>query len=269
MKGVFQGCVYFLMVVTASIYVPAPVYATPVIIDRNKTPLAAEVNHKKDTLHKLFDQILHKYVNNGRVDYAGIKTDQRYYDYLEFIKQTNPDSFTTKNEKIAFWINAYNALAIKGILEGLSPGSLLGRAKYFIIRDYEAGGRHINLYHLEREVLIPFADPRIHFAIVCAAVSCPKLRSEAYTAARLNQQLDEDARAFINNPEKNFFNIKTKTARLSKIFDWFHEGFEQHAGSVQKYILQYMEDPETAALLDRDGFHVKYLRYDWRLNDTL
>lgn len=87
-------------------------------------------------------------------------------------------------EKLAFWINAYNALAIKGTLDGSSPRSFFGKAKFFYTDKYQAGGVKTNLYDLEHEILLPLDDARVHFAIVCASRSCPKLRSEAYTVGR-------------------------------------------------------------------------------------
>ena len=214
----------------------------------------------------LFDQVLRAHVTDGRVDYPAIKRDPRFSGYLAALRETDADALATRQEKLAFWINAYNALAIKGILDGLSPASLFGRLKYFKLAKYDAGGKHINLYDLEREVIIPFGDPRIHFAIVCASRSCPKLRSEAYAAGRLDEQLNDNARGFINDAARNRFDVENKTAALSRIFDWFDDDFEQQAGSVQRYLGEYLEDPAAREAADRENFRIHYLKYDWNLN---
>lgn len=231
--------------------------------------LTDEVKFASDTLHESFDEVLKENVVDGQVNYAGIKGDQRFHDYLQFLKNANLNIYGTQKEKLAFWINAYNALAIKGILDGLSPGSFISRVSFFITTDYVVAGREISLRALEHDVLIPFADARIHFAIVCASQSCPTLRAEAYLASRLDEQLDSNTKIFINNPQKNQFDNHAGLARLSRIFDWFGDDFARHSGSVQKFIAQYINNPDTADLLRHDRFRLKYLTYDWGLNGTL
>ncbi|MDX1411553.1 MAG: DUF547 domain-containing protein, partial [Nitrospirales bacterium] len=171
------------------------------------------------------------------------------------------------NDRLAFWINAYNAFAIQGILDGYSPTTWVGRYTYFVSRDYLVGGARVNLYAVERAILIPeFREPRIHFAIVCASRSCPKLRSWAYSPDKLDQQLDDSARLFINDPNRNVFDRQQKVAYLSKIFDWFTDDFVSHSGSLTKYVAQYVEDPKLAEELVQETYRVEFLEYDWTLN---
>ena len=217
-----------------------------------------------DGLHDKLNQVLKTHVKAGVVDYDGINGDQRFFQYLDVLASTNPDDFSTDHEKLAFWINAYNALAIKGIIDGSSPGSFFGRIGYFKTTNYLVGGRKINLYDLERDVIIPFDEPRIHFAIVCASLSCPKLVSEAYVASRLGEQLQNGAVDFINDPAKNEFDTDRRVAKLSKIFEWFEGDFEKHSGSVQKYVSQFLKDPKLAGAVD--SYPIKHLKYDWNLN---
>ena len=202
----------------------------------------------------------------GAVNYPGIKADPRLAEYLGYLAAADPDSFATNQQRLAFWINAYNALAIKGILDGLSPDGLFARVIFFRTTDYTLAGREINLYDLERDIIIPFNEPRIHFAINCASASCPILGAAPYVADRLEPQLEAAARAFINDPAKNRFDLAANTASISKIFDWFQADFERAAGSVQKYLASYVADPEAAARLAQDGFELRYLDYDWSLN---
>ena len=219
-------------------------------------------------LHQRFDEVLATYVSNGSVNYAGIASDPRLNEYLNRLATTDPQQLSDPKERLAYWINAYNAFAIKGIIDGGSPSSFFGRIGYFKNRTYRAGGEDINLYDLERDVLIPMNEPRIHFAIVCASMSCPLLISEAYTAEKLDQQLETNAREFINDERKNRFDRQAKVAHLSKIFDWFDKDFEKHSGSVLRYVAQYVDDPELAAALERGDYRVKHLPYDWSLNGT-
>ena len=204
----------------------------------------------------------------GVVNYPGIKADPRLAEYLDYLAAADPAAFATDQERLAFWINAYNALAIKGILDGLSPDGLFARVIFFRTTDYTLAGREINLYDLERDIIIPLNEPRIHFAINCASASCPILGVAPYVADRLESQLEAATRAFINDPAKNRFDLAANTASISKIFDWFQADFERAAGSVQKYLASYVVDPEAAARLARDGFEVRYLDYDWSLNGT-
>lgn len=231
--------------------------------------LVTSVSVQAESEHDLFDAILKENVSSkGDVNYPGIKDDPRFTEYLDYLAKANPEAFSSEDEKLAFWINAYNALTIKGILDGLSPGGFFSRITFFKSTDYKVAGREINLYDLERDIIIPFHEPRIHFAINCASASCPILIPEAYTADKLERQLETNTISFINNEFKNQFDLEKKVASISKIFDWFPEDFERPAGSVQKYLANYAQDAEVSKLLAQDGFRVKYLKYDWSLNGT-
>ena len=218
------------------------------------------------TLHQPFDHILRNYVVDGNVNYKGINNDTNFANYLKSLESAS--SFKSKEEELAYWINAYNALAIKGILDQRSPSTFLGRVGYFKNAKYKVGGKQINLYDLERKVIIPIGEPRIHFAINCASASCPKLLSRVYQAEKLEAQLDKVAREFINDATRNKFDSESKTAHVSKIFDWFKKDFSGHSGSVQKYIAQYVNDLKLAEELRNEKYKIQYLKYDWSLNGT-
>ena len=217
-----------------------------------------------DSDHAIFNPLLNRYVDDGFVDYPGINQAPVFERYIQELGQ--PLETTNRDEQLAFWINAYNAFAIKGILDGRSPSSFFGRIGYFKNAKYLIGGQTINLFDLERDIIIPFNKPRIHFAINCASASCPKLRSEVYTAANLEAQLEDSAIIFINDPTRNRFDPDKKKAYVSKIFDWFKKDFEKHSGSVQKYIAQFVDDPEIANGLKNEEYQIVYLNYDWSLN---
>ena len=217
--------------------------------------------------HRPLTEVLQAHVQDGRVNYPRIHSDARFAGYLRQFDRVDPESLPSREHRLAFWINAYNAFAIQGILDGYSPSTLVGRYRYFIARDYGVGGSAINLYDLEREILVKgFQEPRIHFAIVCASQSCPRLRSEAYESPTLTAQLDEGARAFINDPSKNRFDRAGRVAYLSMIFKWFREDFEAHSGSLAAYVAQFVADPALAMDLKRQPYRIEFLDYDWSLN---
>lgn len=217
--------------------------------------------------HRLLGQVLAAHVKDGVVDYPGVQLDERFSAYLTQLDRVNPTAFPTRHDRLAFWINAYNAFAIKGILDRYSPVSYVGRYRYFIGRDYRVGGESITLYDLERQVLIKqFREPLMHFAIVCASVSCPKLQPWSYEPGQLDIQLDRAARAFINDPTRNRFDRKRKVASLSMIFKWFDDDFAEAAGSVLAYIARYVGDSDLAHDLLASTYRIEYLEYDWSLN---
>ena len=215
--------------------------------------------------HAPFDALLRANVAKGVVNYPGFQDAAAFKAYVADLAK--PAKLAGKSDVLAYNINAYNALAIQGILDGLSPSTTLGRLRYFKVQDWPLDARKISLHDLEHKVLRPLGDPRIHFAIICASRSCPFLRSEAYTAAKLDAQLDEQARQFVNDPFRNRFDRAAKTAHLSEIFKWFEEDF-QGPGSVQKYLARYVADPEVAKELAQDGYKVQWIDYDWTLNGT-
>ena len=214
----------------------------------------------------MFGDILRDHVRDGDVDYPAIRKDLRFADYLALLNRVDPNQFS-RDDGFAFWINAYNAFAIQGILDGLTPAPYLGWYRYFHGREYQVGGRRLTLSVLEHDIIRKqFREPRMHFAIVCASSSCPKLQSWAYQGEQLNQQLDRVAREFINDSSRNRFDRASKTLYLSKIFGWFTEDFEAEAGSLPKYLARYVADAELAKELMVIPYRIEYLEYDWSLN---
>lgn len=221
--------------------------------------------------HGIWAELLARHVNNGRVDYAGIKArEDRLDQYLKVLEDTSVDNLS-REEKFAFYINAYNAWTVKLILSGY-PGvksikdlgsrwnPLKTPWKKKICR---LDGKLLSLDQIEHDILRPeFKDARVHFAINCAARSCPPLLSEPYRGAALSRQLDSSTRAFINNPRNTY--LKGDTLHVSRIFKWFEEDFDGDAvGFVKRYA-------EGSFRVELDGkstpLPVEYLDYDWSLN---
>lgn len=214
--------------------------------------------------HDLFQSVISQHVKDGFVDYPAIKKNTDYHAYISTLETAS--QFKNSIDELSYWINAYNALAIKGILDGRSPGTFFGKIGYFYNAEYNVNGKIINLYDLEHDIIIPLGEPRIHFALNCASASCPKLSNAVYQADKLEQQLEHATSMFINDKSRNRFDLENKTAYLSKIFDWFEDDFVKHSGTVQNFIALYVTDKHVSNALANNEFQIEYLEYDWSLN---
>ncbi len=218
--------------------------------------------------HGLFDRLLKKYVRNGVVEYQGFKQEEAVLDeYLKLLEAVPPDRLTTQ-EGFAFYINAYNAWTIKLILSGYpGVGSIKDLGGWFQSpwkkKFCRLKGAVVSLDEIEHGILRPrYQDPRVHFAINCASKGCPPLRSEAYSGARLEEQLDAAAAGFINDSRFNYF--QDDTLYVSKIFDWFAEDFK---GGIEGFFKRHADAGlKTKLELAGSGVRIKYLEYDWSLN---
>ena len=216
--------------------------------------------------HSPWSVMLARYVDdNGRVAYRDLQAhDQALFDnYLSTLAQAQVASMNEAEEK-AFWINAYNAMIVNGVLHGHTAESMLARKRFFSWYSLPIAGEERSPDEIEHQILRKkFHDPRIHFAIVCASTSCPKLRREAYVPERLEQQLDEAARGFINDSARN--RITAQHVALSQIFQWFAEDFVRSAGSVPAFVQRFVADDKKAILSAQNGT-LQYLEYEWTLN---
>lgn len=223
----------------------------------------------KSVDHTLFAELLGRYVKEGAVDYAGFKSEEKQLDaYLRVLETTDTKQLVT-SEQFAFYINAYNAWTIKLILSGY-PGitsiwDLGGRfwGKPFQKKMIHLDGETVSLDHIENDILRPrFKDERVHFAINCAAKSCPPLRPEPYRGEILDRQLDEMTSAFVNNPNLN--RLEGETLFVSKVFKWFSSDFTD---DVPGFFMKYATGGFRAKLITaKDRVRVSYLDYDWSLN---
>lgn len=219
--------------------------------------------------HSIYAELLATYVNDGRVNYDGFKREEAQLNqYLDVLKNIDPKQLS-HNEQFAFYANAYNAWTIKLILSKYPDIKSIKELGIFKTGPWKKKvvslrGEKISLDHIEHDILRPrFKDPRVHFAINCAALSCPPLKSEPYHGDRLDKQLDEATIAFINNPKRTY--LDGDTLYVSKIFDWFAEDFNH---DPYRFVLKYTEGNFKAELEARKGkIKVKYLHYDWSLNN--
>lgn len=222
--------------------------------------------------HQLWDALLRKHVkNNGMVDYQGFIGERgKLEEYLALLSENAPDpDHWSREEQLAYWINAYNAFTVKLIIDNYPLESIQdlhptihipGVSTVWHKKFFEIGSAPTSLDEIEHSILRKeFNEPRIHFAINCASFSCPPLRAEAYTAAALDEQLNEMARRFINDPERN--QLDQDNPRVSKIFSWFTGDFTGQ-GTLVDYLNQYSR---VQLASDAD---VDFLPYDWSLNDA-
>lgn len=209
------------------------------------------------------------HVRRGYVDYARLRSDPRLDGFIAQLASTDPASVAGENDRKALLINAYNAYAIRGILDGESTSSQSRRKRFFNRYQFALMGETSTLQDIEHQQLRPMGDPRIHFAIVCASLSCPRLSSRAYVPERLDEQLDEAARNFINDPTRNRFELARGQAWVSPIFDWFEDDFAATDGSVSAFLSRYVDAPDVARQLADEGLLLRYDRYDWGLNGRL
>jgi hypothetical protein len=226
-----------------------------------------------DQAHALLDSVLKQQVKDGRVDYADLVTHpnelNRYLDEMGRVPRPVFKAWS-EPEQIAFLINAYNAYTLRLILDHYPVksikdiGSLLkGPWDQPVVRLF---GETLTLNDLEHKILrVDYVEPRIHFALVCAAKGCPPLRAEAYVGARLEEQLADQARAFLGEATKNRIGTAERTVYLSPILKWYGRDFELTYGSVLAALKPYW--PNEWRALSLDGFKIRYTDYDWSLNE--
>ena len=231
---------------------------------------------------------LGRWVHAGGVDYDAVRSEEA--DLRRFIAmlgkigpRTTPQRFTTEPDRLAYYVNAYNALVLFAVVDNwpidtvhdvrgwLDPRAGFG---FFYGLQLPLDGGAINLYDLENEVIRGFVDARIHAAINCASKSCPALMPYAFEPARLDDQLDAVTRDFCSNPPHVRVDAEAEEIQLSAIFDWYQTDFEEHArrlgrpATIVDFILAFAT-PDVAAEVERAqsaGFEVVFQPYDWALN---
>ncbi len=219
--------------------------------------------------NQLYENVLKVYVNDGLVNYSGLKSNSE--DLKQYLKQTSlvtKEEFSkwNKHQQLAFLINVYNAQTLDLVADKYPVKSIKDIAS-------DAGGpweqpivnlfgTKITLNALENEVIRKnYPEPRIHFALVCAALGCPALINTPYQSAILDKQLEDQTRAFLIDSNRNSIDTNQKLLRLSPIFDWFKEDFISKSGSVIEFVNPYFSNQAT------EEFKIEYTNYDWSLND--
>ena len=228
---------------------------------------AATYSHASAGSWNIWDEVIQEHVSaEGFVNYNAIAATGKIDSVIELIATTDPKSLVTTTDKLTFYINSYNALVIKTILDGKSPSNIFSRISFFNGPEYNVAGKSLSLNDLEHKVIRPLNEPRIHFALVCAALSCPKLLNTIYTAPKLEKQFNTATRQFINNIDRNHFDREKKVAHLSKIFDWFSEDFQLNGSTISSFVAGYVNDKTLAEELLEGNYEIEHNNYYWSLN---
>lgn len=209
-------------------------------------------------------------IASTRVDYAALRTNGDWTRLVESLKTSDPQRLATREERLAFWINAYNILAIDLVRRNHPVDSIRSIGSLFSPvwkrPAGEIGGRVHTLDEIEHEILRPMGEPRVHGAIVCASLSCPPLRREPYRARALVAQLEDNVERWLADPRKGArIDRSTRTLELSPILDWFAEDFE---AGVVPFVASHLAPADAAWIRSQgEGLRLRYFDYDWSLND--
>lgn len=212
------------------------------------------------SIHSLWSTALKEHVDEaGHVNYTKWKEDTTLLDdYITSLEENPPAEFWSRNDSLAYFINAYNAVTVKLILDHYPLKSIRKLITPWRFKRFELEREKISLNHIEHQILRKMNEPRIHFAINCASASCPKLFNIAFYAHTMEEQLEEATTLFINDPLRN--QLSKKEMAISRIFQWFASDFgtkkERHA-FIRKYATQPIDN----------NAKVRFLNYDWQLNE--
>lgn len=220
--------------------------------------------------HEIFNKVLTKHVEKGKVDYAKLKAEPEEFEkYLDLLAAAKPSKMSY-NVQLAFWINAYNALVIKGVIDHY-PTKSVRKVKafggFFSRLKFHVAGEKYTLDHIEHEILRKeFVDPRIHFALVCASIGCPPIENRVFLSETIDEQLDAVTKKFITNTDKVRLDKAKRRVYLSKIFKWYKKDFTEGYTGVADFLTDFLPPEDADFVLEKDvKFH--YLDYDWSLND--
>ena len=230
-----------------------------------------------------YAEVLQTYVSDrGLVDYEGLQANRQQLDrFNQSLARISPQTYAAWNEaeQIAFLTNAYNAFTLQSIIDRQPlDDSIRNIPGVWKRRKFALAGKELTLDNIEHDILRKdFNEPRIHVALVCAAISCPPLRNEPYLSEQLDAQLDDQTAKFASSPHGLDIDRQDRRVYLSSIFKWYGQDFEQTYGIEDKFngndkqraVLNYFSptlDLQEREFLEQEDYQVKYLDYDWSLN---
>ncbi len=215
-----------------------------------------------------WERVLAGFVDaQGRVDFERLATQRGDLDaYVAWVNHIGPENqpalFATPAQVLAYHLNAYNALAMHAVLAAGIPATLAGLRKisFFYFQKVQVAGRALSLYAYENEVIRALKEPRVHFALNCMSVSCPRLPREPFDAPRLEAQLERESRLFFSEPRNLRVNDATRTVALSEILSFYKADFLVAAPTLPAYASRYRETSVP------DDYAVVFIPYDWTVN---
>ena len=234
--------------------------------------LLFSISVSNDYVHssnEAFNNLLSSYVDSvGNVNYQGIIDSpfsfNEYFSFIEEISPVNhPEYFKSQNDEKAYWINVYNALIIKLMIDNPNKDildiSIFG--VFIFSKKFKVGGQMISPNYIEHKILRKMNDPRIHFVINCASKSCPPLGNRILIGKNIEKQLNEKTISFINSIDNVYINHKEKTIYLNKIFKWYKKDFK----NLKKFLIKYLKEDVNYSLIK--NYKIRYLNYDWSSNN--
>jgi len=237
-----------------------------------------------DQSHALWTEVLAARVRGDGVEYQKLKADRAKLDeYLASLETVMPEEFAAwkREQRFAFWINAYNAYTIRRVVDAYPIASVQDLAdadkKSFWDQEFiplgrlfpEAGDRKLTLNDLENKILRPaFKDARVHVALNCASRGCPPLQDQAFVADKLERQLDQRVAKWLSNPAGIRYERDEKRLRVSKIFEWYRDDFVRDGDSVKSWIGSRAPEAERTWIAAAEDLKIEYLDYSWKLNEA-
>ncbi len=215
--------------------------------------------------HSIFDALLKNYVDeSGMVNYPAFINNQKFATYLKAIGNADLNKLTN-DDKLTFYINAYNATVIKNVLDHLPINSPKDVDGFFSKIKHTIAGKEITLDELEHKYALKIEPTLSHFGLVCAAVSCPKLINAAYEDDSVFEQLEKNGGIYFNDSDKNRLDRENKILYLSEVFKWFKDSFVKKYGSLKETAMHFMNESDAKFLKEND-ITIKYMKYNWQLN---
>ena len=215
--------------------------------------------------HSIFDALLSANVDeNGMVNYQAFADHKEFTRYLKAIEEADISNLNDY-EKLAFYINAYNAMVIKNVINHWPINSPMDVDGFFNKIKHTIAGNEITLDELEHKYALKIEPVLSHFGLVCAAFSCPKLIRTAYEGKSIIKQLEENGKIYLNDSDKNRLDKENKILYLSEIFKWFKDSFVKKYGSLKETAIHFLNDDDSNFLM-KNEVSIKYLKYNWKLN---
>lgn len=234
--------------------------------------------------HELLDQVVSTFVDSaGNVDYAALERGRQPLDqYLDSLAvvgpRSHPERFPTPQHELAYWINAYNAFVLRGVVDAFPVASVMEIEEFFKLRRFLSSGDSLSLDELENQIIRPlYSDPRVHFALICGAKGCPELQRRAFSGAHLDAHLDAARERFMRQPRHVRIDRDQSVIYLSSILDWFGADFtgwlrasgatpEGRDLSIVDYLILYLPDDAAGYLRAHRQVEIVFVDYDWSLN---
>lgn len=287
------GCSYPALATLIGVYFMLSACTT---ISPRRADLPVSATQDPVFSHQTFDRILNTYVDDrGRVDYSALQDrTESLEQYYQLIASYSPDShpalFPGTDHQLAYWINAYNTAVVKIVVDNypitsvtdIGPPAPLfflpDKWGFFIFHRPQFGNVNTSLYYLEKSVIRKrYLEPRIHFALNCASIGCPKLPRYAFTGQRLQQQLEHEARKFFTEQRNLRIDHRSSVVYMSSIMDWYEDDFvawlkkhhPERRPTLINYVSLYVDDRTSRELAKAGDYKVKFVPYDWGLNDQI